>query len=50
MKELAINGNDLMSLGFKGKEIGEKQKLIMSMIYQNKLKNSKTEILQYLKA
>lgn len=49
IKELAIDGNELMALGFKGKDIGEKQKLIMSMIYHDKLKNNKETILQYLK-
>ena len=49
IKELAIDGNELMALGFKGKDIGEKQKLIMSMIYHDKLKNNKEAILQYLK-
>ena len=50
MKELAIDGNELMALGYKGKDIGEKQKLIMSLIYQDKLKNDKKAILQYLQS
>ena len=50
MKELAIDGNELMALGYKGKDIGEKQKLIMALIYQDKLKNDKKAILQYLQS
>ena len=42
--ELAVNGNDLMSLGLKGKEIGEAQKNMLLKIYSDKIKNDKEDL------
>jgi tRNA nucleotidyltransferase/poly(A) polymerase len=47
--ELEINGNDLMRLGYVGKNISEAQKKILANIYADKLKNNKEEILSWLK-
>jgi tRNA nucleotidyltransferase/poly(A) polymerase len=46
--ELAVNGNDLMGLGLKGKEVGDMLNSVMNAIYTNKLKNSKNEILGFV--
>lgn len=49
IKELAINGNDLMNMGLKGKEIGDSLKSILINIYGDKLKNNKEELFNFLK-
>lgn len=43
--ELAINGNDLMSLGLKGKAIGDTLKSLLLKIYSNKIRNNREELL-----
>lgn len=48
INELAVNGNDLMALGLKGKEIGDTQKSLLLKIYADKLKNDKDELLSSL--
>jgi len=49
MSELEINGNDLMELGLRGKEIAEAFNNIFIEIYSDKLKNKKIDIINYLK-
>lgn len=49
VNELAIKGEDLIKLGYKGKEIGDMQKLILNEIYSDKLKNKKRAIMRYLR-
>lgn len=48
-KDLKVNGNDLMNLGFKGKEIGDMLRKILINIYADKLKNSKEDIINFVK-
>lgn len=48
-KDLAIKGEDLISLGYKGKEIGEIKEQILDAIINNKLNNNKENIIEYLK-
>jgi len=43
--ELAVNGNDLMTLGLKGKEVGDMLKNLLLKIYADKVDNSKEELL-----
>jgi len=43
--ELAVNGNDLMNAGLKGKEIGDMQKSLLVKIYADKVKNIKEDLL-----
>jgi tRNA nucleotidyltransferase/poly(A) polymerase len=38
--ELAINGEDLMGQGFKGKEIGDRQKFLLMEIFEDNRKNT----------
>ena len=48
--EIAINGKDLILLGYKeGVELGNKLKEIENLIYDEKLKNNKDEIIKYIK-
>ncbi|MBR5246190.1 MAG: CCA tRNA nucleotidyltransferase [Clostridia bacterium] len=48
IKDLAINGNDLMGLGFKGKKIGETLTFLLDLVINEKIKNEYDEILSYL--
>ncbi|WP_180753300.1 CCA tRNA nucleotidyltransferase [Anaerococcus sp. Marseille-P3625] len=48
--EIAINGKDLILLGYKeGVELGNKLKDIENLIYDEKLKNNKDDIIKYIK-
>lgn len=49
ISDLAVNGNDLLALGFSGKAIGNKLNEILSLVVDDKLQNNKTDILDYLK-
>ena len=49
LSDLKINGNDLKSLGYTGRKIGDKLNEILSLIIDNKLENDKEKILEYLK-
>ncbi len=49
ISDLAVNGNDLITLGFKGKEIGETLEKILDKILKNEIENSKEKILSFLK-
>lgn len=48
VKDLDINGNDLISLGFKGKEIGEILSEILSLVVSDELENKKDLIISYI--
>jgi len=44
VNELALNGNDLMTMGLKGKEIGDVQKTLLLKVYADKVRNDKAEL------
>ena len=48
IRDLAVNGHDLMALGLSGKAIGQAQKIILDQILEGKLCNKKEDILLYL--
>lgn len=48
VKDLDINGNDLITLGFKGKEIGEILTNILSLVISDELENKKETIIRYI--
>lgn len=48
ISDLSVNGNDLVSLGYKGKEIGETLEKILDKILKNELENSKEKIIDYI--
>jgi len=48
LKNLAVNGNDLISLGYKGKEIGEKLDFLLSLVIDGKEENNKEKLLSLL--
>lgn len=50
LKDLDVNGRDIMSLGFKeGKIIGEILNNVFTAVLDNYIKNEKSEILEYVK-
>ncbi len=49
VNSLAIDGNDLLALGFCGKEIKYVLENVLNLIIDNKLLNDKTNILTYIK-
>ena len=46
---LSLNGNEIMKLGYKGKEIGKIKENLLQMILDGKVKNSKNELLDVVK-
>ncbi|MBE6772978.1 MAG: HD domain-containing protein [Ruminococcaceae bacterium] len=48
LKKLDINGNDLMALGFKGKEIGEKLQMLLEAVIDGKAENKKDALIKYI--
>lgn len=47
VKDLKMNGNDLMSLGFRGRKIGEVQRLLLDKVMCDELPNEKTALIRY---
>ena len=47
--DLAINGNDLLAEGFKGKQVGELLKTCKEFVWQFPEKNSKEALLKFVK-
>jgi len=48
IKQLAINGNDLINLGYKGKQISTTLNNILDEIINDNLNNNKEEIITYI--
>lgn len=49
LKNLAINGHDLISLGLKGKEIGTALEFLLSSVIDKKVANEKEALIGYYK-
>ena len=49
VNDLAINGKDLIELGFTGKEIGEIKKELLGKYLSEEIQNNKEEMLEYVK-
>lgn len=49
LRDLAVNGNDLMALGFRGKEIGKCLDFLLSQVLDEKLDNHKECLLSAAK-
>ncbi len=50
LKDLAVNGKDLLELGIKGKEVGEKLSLLLCAVIKEEINNERESLLQKLKA
>ena len=48
LKELAVNGHDLMALGYTGKEIGKLLNQLLEQVLEERLPNDKEALLKYL--
>lgn len=48
LKELAVNGHDLIALGYTGKEIGKLLNQLLEQVLDERLPNDKEALLQYL--
>lgn len=48
LKHLAVNGNDLIALGFKGKDIGKCLNLLLEAVIDGKVENEKEVLLKHL--
>ncbi len=48
LRDLAVNGNDLMDLGYSGKEIGQALNRLLELVLDDRLPNEKTALLQFL--
>ena len=49
VKNLAIDGNDLMEIGYRGKKIGEMLNTLLNMVINEKIKNDYDALLLYSK-
>lgn len=49
VKALAVNGYDLISLGYHGEEIGEKLAFLLQKVIDGELENDKESLITYLK-
>lgn len=48
-KDLSIDGTELMSMGLAGPAIGKAQKEMLSLIYHKKLRDSREDVLDFIK-
>lgn len=49
VKDLKINGNDLIALGYAGKEIGEKLERCLDAVIDGKVENDKEKLIDFIK-
>lgn len=47
LRDLAVNGNDLMALGFQGREIGACLNTLLEQVLEERLPNEKESLLDY---
>ncbi len=48
IKHLAIDGNDLISLGYKGKKIGDTLEKCLTAVIDGKVENEKSELIKFI--
>ena len=49
LKDLAVNGHDLMALGIRGREIGETLNRLLEKVIDEELPNAREVLLEYVK-
>ena len=49
IKDLAVNGHDVMSLGLKGREVGRALSILLEAVIDERVKNNREELLEFLK-
>lgn len=50
LKDLAVNGHDMMAMGFKGEEIGQRLRYYLNLVILDKCENTKEALLSYNEA
>ena len=50
LKQLAINGRDLIALGMKGRAVGQALNKILNLVLNGELENDKAKIIEYIKS
>ncbi len=50
LSDLAVNGKDLMALGFSGSQIGEGLKFLLDAVIEDKVPNSKVDLLEFIRS
>ena len=48
LKDLAVHGDDLIRLGYSGKEIGQTLNSLLSLVIDGKLENDKQTLIEYI--
>ena len=49
LKDLAVNGHDLMAMGYSGREIGQMLNLLLEKVLDEQLPNEREVLLQFIK-
>ena len=49
ISDLAVNGNDLIALGYEGSDIGKALKLLLDGVIEERTKNEKNALIAYIK-
>lgn len=50
LKQLAINGRDLIALGMNGRAVGQTLNKILNLVLNGEIENDKTKIIEYIKS
>ena len=50
LSDLAVNGKDLMTLGYSGSGIGEGLKFLLDAVIEDKVPNSKVDLLEFIRS
>ena len=48
LSDLSLNGNDIIALGYKGKEIGKALSYLFDAVLNNEVENTKEQLIHYL--
>ena len=49
LSDLALNGNDMIDMGYKGKEIGKALTLLFNAVLNGEVKNTKKDLSEYIR-
>ena len=49
LRDLAVNGHDLMALGFRGQAIGQTLNELLELVIDEQLPNDRAALLEHLK-
>lgn len=49
ISDLAVNGKDIIAMGYKGRQIGEALELALNAVIDEQTENDKTKLLQFIK-